>query len=214
MPEYKMESLIPGNVVLTIHPRVEAVIEIKISHIYNDRAMARAVKAMLLAMGLDLRDGNFNDTPARVARMWGEWLQPRSFKLPVFPTPSEGMVTLVGHKTTTVCPHHLLPVELTVDLAYIPQGTTVGISKLARLVDFVCTSFTLQENIGEFATSLLQALLLPKGAYCRVRGKHGCMRLRGIRSTGEIVTTSEKGIFLSDEKSRVDFHNATIHKGD
>jgi len=200
--------LIPGSVSIEIQERVEAHIKVSLSHGIDEIALRRAVGMMLRAFGVNGRDVNFKETPRRVTALWKEWLKSRELALPVFPTRGKGMVTLRNHRAITVCPHHLLPVELRADVAYIPQGHVVGISKLARVVNLVAGSFMLQEHISEFVVQLLDTLLLPKGVLVRVIGQHGCMRLRGVYSEGDIVTTNMSGVYLTDEKARSEVFNS------
>ena len=203
----KLKSLIPGEVEIEINPTHSARISIKVAHDIDKVGLQRAASAMLRSFGLNGGRENFKDTPKRIMQMWSDWLAPQTLDLPVFTTPStsSGMVLLRNHSAVTVCPHHLLPVEVTVDVGYLPQNHVVGISKLPRFVNAVCGSFMLQEHISEFIAQTLDCLLQPKGVVCRVRGTHGCMHLRGVRSTGDILTTTCTGVFLTDDKARNEF---------
>lgn len=160
---------------------------------------------LLNGMGIDRRDGNFKETSSRVTKMWTEWMKPHKIKIKVFETESDSAVTLLQHKTVSMCPHHMLPYDLIVSLGYIPKDYAVGLSKLARLIDMTCSSFILQENIGVFLTHIMEALLLPLGVACRVEGAHGCMRLRGVRTPGTVVTTTLRGVFFDDVRAREEF---------
>jgi GTP cyclohydrolase I len=201
----KLERMLPGYAQIKITEN-EATIHLETTRHYNSVAVQRAISLLLKGLGVEhIEDPNFSGTAKRVEKMYREWLAPKDLKLATFPSNSGGAVTLIGHTATSMCPHHLLPFHVRVDLAYIPQGFVVGLSKLSRLVDLVAASFVLQEHIGEFVVGLLDALLLPRGAICRVRGSHGCMRLRGVKTDGEIATTALRGVFLTDEKARSEF---------
>lgn len=197
-----LAKLIPGAVSVEIQETLKARITVKLTHEVDLAKLRRGVSTMLQSMGLDGGEPNFKDTPRRVTNLWNEWLKPQSLELPVFPDAGGGMVTLIDHQAVTVCPHHLLPVTIRADVAYIPSGHCVGISKLARVVNLAAASFMLQEDISKFVVGLLDSLLLPKGVWCRVVGEHGCMKLRGVKSTGRLATTNMTGVFLTDEKAR------------
>lgn len=204
-PESTLKAMIPGITSLKIIPGKEATFHIEATRTFNDIAVVRAVNLLLRGFGVDTRDENFKGTPERVTKLWKAWLAPTSLKMSVFTSQGHGMVTLTGHKTVSVCPHHLLPFHLRVDIAYIPQDYVLGLSKLPRLADLVSSAFVLQEHIPEVICRVLETLLAPKGVMCRTRGTHGCMRMRGVKTTGEVTCTAVRGVFLTDEKARTEF---------
>ena len=201
----KLKHIIPGYLDINIIPMQSGVIKIEATRHFNSIGVTRAVSQLLRGFGINTQDGNFKDTPRRVTKMWSEWMRPQELKLAVFNTSSRGAVTLCGHEAISVCPHHLLPFTMSVDLAYIPQHHVVGLSKLARLVDLTCASFVLQEHIPQFIVEVLSTLLLPKGVICRVKAQHGCMRMRGVKTTGVVSTVALDGVYLTDEKARAEF---------
>jgi|SRR5215475_2421130 len=204
-----VKDLLPRGAEVRIEARVSADIKLQVSrHAINDKAVRSAVASLLRNLGMDLNDENFKETPRRVCAMWEQWVKPKSLSLKVFTAMDQVMVTLVGHKTVSVCPHHLLPFDVEINIAYIPQEYVLGLSKLARIAEFASESFMLQENITVFVTSLIESLILPMGVACTVRASHGCMRLRGVKTTGNVVTSSLKGVFLTDEKARTEFYDA------
>ena len=201
----KLSDLVPGIVKVDLLPGKGGRITVEATRHINPLGIQRAVSMLLSNFGVDTKGENFKETPKRVTKMWQEWLSPKTVELKVFSTQSKGAVTLTGHNTVCVCPHHLLPFEMVVDLAYLPQGYAVGLSKLARFIDLACASFALQEDVPEFVVKIIDALLLPRGVICRTRARHGCMRLRGVRTTGEVTTMSLSGAYLTDEKARYEF---------
>lgn len=203
----ELKYMLPGISEIKITERKEAELHLHVTRHYNKLATQRAVTQLLKGFGVDINDSNFTGTPARVEKMWAKWLEPKEMKIAAFESKSDGAVTLIGHECISVCPHHLLPFTISIDIAYIPQGYVVGLSKLPRLADVACSAFILQEHIAEFICKVLQSLLLPRGVICRVRGTHGCMRLRGVKSPGFISTSSMKGVYLTDEKARNEFLN-------
>lgn len=200
-----LKDLVPGILDVKLTPQKGGTIKVEATRNFNRDGVVRAVTSMLRNFGIDTREENFHETPKRVTKMWEEWLAPKTVDLKVFSTQAKGAVTLLSHKSVSVCPHHLLPFSMDVDLAYIPQTYAVGLSKLARFIDLACSSFALQEDIPEFIVEILDVLLVPKGVICRTRAEHGCMRMRGVRTGGCVVTTSLRGVYLTDEKARMEF---------
>jgi len=184
---------------------------LEMNHKVDPKAVNRAVHAMLNGLGLDRTDENLVETPRRVTKLWQDWLQPRRLEMKAF-SGGGPMVTLVHHRSLSMCPHHMLPVEIIGSLAYIPQDWKVGLSKLARLIDFCGASLMLQENATEAIADLMDALLTPTGVMCQLIGRHGCMRLRGVKTNGPVVTTSLRGVFYTDSKARQEFSDA-MHAG-
>lgn len=171
----------------------------------------------LKLMGYDLNDPNLKDTPTRVARVWMEELsahQPATKKLfAVFRDEFDQMVTLIGHKTWTHCPHHLERVLLEVSIGYIPNRRVLGLSKLARIADYYAKGLVLQESYVENVVDGLMNALQPKGVGIYVRGQHLCMQARGVETTGHVVTTALRGIFSERPETQREFIQYVLHDG-
>lgn len=204
MDQDKLLQWLPKGMHVELDPKVKAVITLKKSHKISDAAVKNAVSRLIGALGLDTRDENLQETPRRILKLWTEFLKPQVLELKTFAGPG-AMVMLKRHRFVAVCPHHLLPFEMVGNVAYIPQDHRVGLSKLCRILEFAGNGFMLQENITEFTAELLSNLLLPRGVAVSVSGEHGCMRLRGVRTTGSVTTTAVRGVFLTDEKARNEF---------
>lgn len=159
--------------------------------------------------GLDVNgDPNFVDTPRRVAKLYSEMFNPPKTGWPVFDEDYTDWVVICGHEFYTLCPHHLVPVKIEAAVGYIPNGKVIGMSKLLRMIDEANTKPLTQERltweivrkIKEYTqgTSHGEAVLL--------KGEHGCMRIRGIRShssraitrkfTGEFDTAENRAAFM------------------
>lgn len=175
----------------------------------------QAIRQLLSTFGYDLQDPDLRDTPKRVARLLQEEFAKGAIPKKLFRTfPSEHnqMITLIGHRTFTRCPHHLERVELVISIAYIPEGKLLGLSKLARIADYFSRGLMLQEEITEGIAEGLEKALRPKGVAVTVLGQHMCMRARGIESeSSKVLTTSLKGLFFEDIKAREEFfHNLRL----
>lgn len=171
----------------------------------NPRTMEKAVELLLEGMGVDVSDPNYVETPRRVARMYEEFLRPKPHGWSTFPAKSADLVLLRGHKAIGLCPHHLQPVEYTCYVGYIPAERTVGLSKLARVVDAQLTTPLLHEDLAARVADALVKELKPVGAGVVLSGIHGCMRFRGVRSPGDVVVSAMRGTLLANSSARAEF---------
>lgn len=174
-----------------------------------------SAEQFLQALEIDLTDENFRDTPARMMRMYKEVLHGLYVDLDeeikklfstTFSCTSDQMVIVSGMESWSVCPHHMLPVLLKVDLAYIPYGKVVGLSKLPRLVNLLASRPVLQEQLTEDIASAISKALNPAGVIVCARGEHLCMRMRGVKASESVTTTSAiRGLFCSDPSTKAEF---------
>jgi len=171
----------------------------------NQATIARGVALILQGIGADLKDPNFRGTPARVARMYAELLTPTPSSWNSFPAESSDIIMLRGHRVVGICPHHLLPVSYRCTVGYIPDHLTVGLSKLARVVEQQCIRPILQEDLANHTAMMLEEKLRPKGVGVVLMGTHGCMTFRGVRTHGDIVSSVMRGILHTDSAARAEF---------
>jgi GTP cyclohydrolase I len=165
----------------------------------NQGQIERGVELILQGLGVDLKDHNYLETPERVARMYLEMFAPREREWATFDEEYSDFIMLKGHTLYGLCPHHLLPVELNVSLAYVPDGHVLGLSKLARVCDEVNTGPMLQERFTVEVLSRLEELCPDiRGAACLVDGQHGCTKVRGVKSDGRFTTYRLSGCFKDE----------------
>jgi GTP cyclohydrolase I len=166
----------------------------------NQKLIEQGIR--LLVKGLDIGDDhNFDRTPQRVAKAYAEIFCPPETGYPVFNEDYTDEVILKGHKFYTLCPHHLLPVKLIANIGYIPNGKVIGASKLARLIHEVNRKPMTQEKLTAEILQAIKKLAGHKcsGAIVMLTGKHGCFRIRGIRSDAKMVTFKTAGKFRNGE---------------
>lgn len=169
------------------------------------KKMQRGIELLLQGMQVDLKDPNFRGTPQRVARMFQEMMTPTLSHWAMFPAANSDLVLLRGHKAIGLCPHHLQPVEYTCSVGYIPSKLTVGLSKLARVVDQQLVRPVLQEDLASDVANALDEKLSPKGVGVVLSAVHGCMRFRGVKSEGDVVVSVMKGVLLLNSSARQEF---------
>jgi len=183
--------------------------------------MADGIQDFLFALcrvtGMDANDPNFTDTPNRVARAYEELcggaynFEERCNQILDKSFPNEKgyreMVFVDNIQSAGVCPHHLLPVEYIIHIAYIPspEGKVVGLSKIARIADMCASRPVLQETVTQDILIQLRKLN-PEGLGVYVRGRHGCMRVRGVmQPASSTTTTAFDGIFMDNDSTRAEF---------
>ncbi len=153
-----------------------------------------------------LREG-LQETPARHAAFWQEFLSPPGFTPTVFS--SEGydeMVVQTDIPFYSLCEHHLLPFFGVGTVAYIPDKKIIGLSKLARMLEHFSRRLQNQERITNQVAECLQEAVLPKGVGIILTARHLCMEMRGTRKAGVYTTTSAlKGVFKSHPQTRGEF---------
>lgn len=161
----------------------------------NADLIEEGVKLILQGLSCDLNDHNFQDTPARVAKCYRQMFASSEKGWNDFVETYNDLILLRGHELWTLCPHHLLPVCMKVYIAYKPVGRVIGLSKLARVLQEVNSGPLLQERFTFEAAKLLGDLTGAKDVACLVVGEHGCMRIRGVKTDGDVVTQTYFGCF-------------------
>ena len=149
------------------------------------------------------------ETPKRYVKFLDEFIngKDKQFKFTSFA--SEGMDEMVVVSNIdffSLCEHHMVPFYGTATIGYIPDGKIVGLSKLARVVDFYARNLQNQERITAQVVDRIVAELDPLGAGAVLHAQHLCMSMRGIKRHGAVTTTSKLyGKFKTDQVCRSEF---------
>lgn len=168
----------------------------------------KAVREILIAIGEDVDREGLKATPNRVARMYSELLagmreDAGGHLRGVFSEKYDEIVLLRDIPFYSICEHHLMPFIGYAHVAYLPAGTVMGISKLARIVDNFAKRLQLQERLTEQIAEFIMDNLKPKGVAVVLEASHSCMTIRGAQKPGSIMVTSAlRGIFKKDPRSR------------
>jgi GTP cyclohydrolase I len=174
----------------------------------DHRRIEAAVREILLAVGENPDREGLAETPARVARMYAEIFSglhsdPREFLQKKFTQKYDEMVVVKDIGFASACEHHLLPFFGKAHIAYLPNGTIVGLSKLARVVEALARRPQVQERMTEELADLLMAELDARGVGVIIEATHTCMTIRGVRKPESICTTSAmRGIFRDNQSTR------------
>ena len=168
----------------------------------------KAVREILLAVGEDVEREGLKQTPDRVARMYTELLggmheEPEKHLRSVFTENYEEIVLLRDIPFYSICEHHLMPFIGSAHVAYLPSGSVLGVSKLARIVDSFARRLQTQERLTYQIADFIMSSLKSQGVAVVLEASHSCMTIRGIKKPGStMVTSALRGIFKRDPKSR------------
>ena len=174
----------------------------------DEAKIEKAVREILSAVGQDLNRDGLKDTPARVARMYGELLagmhdDPNTHISRVFNENYDEIVLLRDIPFYSMCEHHLMPFIGSAHVAYLPAGKILGVSKLARIVDCFARRLQTQERLTYQIADCLMSNLKPQGVAVVLEAAHSCMTIRGIKKPGSVMVTSAvRGLFRKDPRSR------------
>jgi GTP cyclohydrolase I len=84
-------------------------------------------------------------------------------------------------------------------VAYYPNKSVVGLSKLARVVEMYARRLQTQENMSAQIVMAVQDVLQPRGVAVMLEAEHMCMSMRGVHKHGvSTVTTQFTGLFQDD----------------
>jgi GTP cyclohydrolase I len=185
----------------------------------DEKKIEKAVKEILSAVGEDLNRDGLKNTPARVARMYGELLagmreDPGIYLEKVFNENYDEIVLLRDIPFYSMCEHHLMPFIGSAHVAYLPSGMILGVSKLARIVDCFSRRLQTQERLTMQIADCLMSNLNPMGVAVVLEAAHSCMTIRGIKKPGSMMVTSAvRGRFRKDPRSRNEIMSLIHNRG-
>jgi GTP cyclohydrolase I len=162
------------------------------------------VRRLLELVGEDPEREGLLQTPARVESSL-RWLT-RGYHESVddivrgalFEEPHESMVLVRDIEIYSLCEHHLLPFFGRAHVAYLPQGTIIGLSKIPRIVDVFARRLQVQERLTDQVADALMTVLEPHGVGVVIEAYHLCMMMRGVeKQNSKTVTSALRGEFLN-----------------
>ncbi|MEC4005427.1 GTP cyclohydrolase I FolE [Flavobacterium sp. SUN052] len=170
------------------------------------------VESILTTLGMDLTDDSLKGTPNRVAKMFvkeifGGLNPAKKPSSSTFENKYKYNEMLVEKNITvySTCEHHLLPIVGRAHVAYISNGTVVGLSKMNRIVDYFAKRPQVQERLTIQIVKELQKVLNTEDVACIIDAKHLCVNSRGIRDIESSTVTAEFGGKFKNENTRKEF---------
>lgn len=176
------------------------------------RELAEHYSRILELLGDDAAREGLEKTPERVAKAMqfitqGYGQDPAAIlKSALFHEDYSQMVLVKDIELYSLCEHHLMPFIGRCHVAYIPDGTITGLSKIARVVECFARRLQVQERLTVQIRDCIQDTLKPQGVAVVIEAEHTCMSMRGVQKSDAITVTSAfSGNFLSDERTRNEF---------
>jgi GTP cyclohydrolase I len=164
------------------------------------------MKQLLASLGEDPNREGLADTPRRYLAFLAEFASPPSITYTTFN--GEGydeMIVQTDIPFYSLCEHHLVPFFGTGTIAYVPEDKIVGLSKLARTLEWYSRAFQNQERITLQVAERLMQELHPQGVAVILSARHMCMEMRGVRKPGTTTVTSKlTGVFKSRPETRAE----------
>lgn len=116
------------------------------------------------------------------------------------------MVIVEGINEVGLCEHHMLPINMSITIAYVPDKKILGLSKLSRIAGYFARRLQNQERTAHLIAAFIEQILEPLGVAVLIDGKHMCAMARGVRDTHSIMKVNMMhGAFQKDQSLRNEF---------
>ena len=167
---------------------------------------------LLEEIGEDPKREGLIKTPLRVSKAWKFFSNGYKQNLDniinnaIFNESSKDMVVVRDVEFFSLCEHHLLPFFGKADVAYIPNGKVIGLSKIPRIIDMFSRRLQVQERLTRQIAEAVKDVLDPIGVAVIMEGQHMCMQMRGVKKQSSLATTSSMlGKFRESDRTRAEF---------
>ena len=174
--------------------------------------MASRFRDIVSALGEDLSREGLVDTPERAASALYFLTQGYRQNLgdivngAVFTSDTDEMVIVRNIELYSLCEHHMLPFIGKCHVAYLPRGKVLGLSKIARIVDYFARRLQIQEVLTKQIAECVDGAIEAQGVGVVIEAQHLCMMMRGVEKQNSIMTTScMLGSFRSQGSTREEF---------
>lgn len=178
----------------------------------SESPLHAAVRIILSEIGEDPERQGLVKTPDRVSRMFEELTagyRTDPVKLingALFDVEYDEMVLVKDIEFYSMCEHHMLPFFGKVDVAYIPNGKVIGLSKIPRIVEMFARRLQVQERMTTEIAQFLHEAVDARGVAVLAKGSHMCGMMRGVKKPdASMTTTAYLGAFKGDRQLRAEF---------
>jgi len=158
-----------------------------------------------------VNDHNTQDTANRVAKMMvNEIFKGRYQPMPkvtAFPNAKDynQIYTVDEIEVRSTCAHHFQPIVGRAWVAVYPGDKVIGLSKFARIIDWIASRPTIQEELVEQIADKLEEVTGARGIMVVVKAEHGCCTNRGIKAHSSNMTTSVvRGEFMKNKDMKAE----------
>src|SRR5437868_7760045 len=177
--------------------------------------IAEHYAAILTEIGADLNSEGLRETPLRAAKALVEMTEgsrmetdqlKKMFQAECRQAVCHDMVIVEGIKEVGLCEHHLLPIIMSITIAYIPDKRILGLSKLSRIAGYFARRLQNQERTAHSIATFIEQTVEPLGVAVLIDGKHMCAMARGARDTHSVMKVNVMhGSFQKDQNLRNEF---------
>lgn len=176
--------------------------------------MQTLFKQLLLELGEDPTREGLKDTPERALNAMRYLTKGYQESLDdiingaLFESDMSEMVIVKDIEMYSMCEHHLLPFLGKCHVGYLPNGKVIGLSKIARIIDYYARRLQIQERLTSEIAECLKAITGARGVAVVIEAQHLCMMMRGIEKQNSVMTTSVMlGEMRNNPSSRMEFLN-------
>lgn len=177
--------------------------------------IASHFKSIMEVLGLDLTDDSLQGTPYRVAKMYVQeifsGLNPANRpSIALFENKYQYNEMLVEKNITfySNCEHHFVPIMGKAHVAYISNGSVIGLSKLNRIVQYFAKRPQVQERLTVQIGEEIKRVLGIEDVAVLIDAKHLCVSSRGIKDESSATVTSFYSGKFSGEATKREFLQA------
>ncbi|ARC53118.1 GTP cyclohydrolase I [Candidatus Riesia pediculischaeffi] len=164
------------------------------------------IRKKLQLCGLDIQsNSNFSISFKKLSKLYSElffksdYRDFPKFKLMENKIQFNEMIIIRDVQFISICEHHLLIIEGTSTVAYIPKKYIVGLSKISQIIHFFSKRPQLQEKMTKQISISLKNLLKTEDVAVFINAVHYCMKIRYAQDrSSDVVTTELSGSFVSD----------------
>ena len=178
----------------------------------NTQRVAELIEELLRELGEDPAREGLLKTPMRVAQAYQFLTSGYRQNLDeiinnaVFQAESNNMIISRDIEVYSLCEHHMLPFFGRCHVGYIAQKKVIGLSKIARIVDFYARRFQIQERLTAQIARAIMDNTQAEGVGVVMECRHLCSMMRGVEKQNSIMTTSSVlGSFHNDDITRNEF---------
>lgn len=161
------------------------------------KEVEEACENLLKALVIDIdNDHNTKGTAKRLAKMYLKEIYSGRYAIKPnateFPNVSnlDQVYTVGPIEIRSACSHHFLPVTGSAWIGIHPSTKVLGLSKFNRLVDWLASRPSIQEELTTQIADEIENTLKPLGVGVIIKAKHSCCSLRGVKDSGTVMTTS------------------------
>jgi len=174
--------------------------------------LANNYRDILQNIGEDINRQGLKDTPKRAAKALRYLCHGYQQTLAevtnnaLFDSTSSEMVLVRDIELYSLCEHHLLPFIGKAQVAYLPNGKVLGLSKVARIVDMFARRLQIQEHLTQQIAEAIAEITGALGVAVVIEAQHMCMMMRGVeKQNSSMITSVMLGQFRKSAVTRSEF---------